>query len=377
MPHQMIGGRVHLGAVVLSLLAAGMMATGCASPGKRPGLLSPLAHFPDARSVPRVTVYGSLGEIVPRYDATPALERFLYGPSDFGKTALQNPQGMVLLGDRLLVCDQGQYDVIAVSLTNGQSLLWTKGRLHPRCPVDVTSGSDGRVYVADTTARAVLVYEATGTFIEKLAPEGDAATAFRPCGVLVHEGLLYVADLGGRCVGRWSTVDRRWLEGIRAAGGSDKLTAPSGLCMTPGGELLVVDAVDCVVQRYSSDGRWLGSIGGPGRLAGQFVRPKQVCCTRGGLILVSDSGRQSVMMFGQDGAFVTEIHERGQGWRGWTLPMGLVVLTAKDLPALEDGDRLGGGVRPDEYVVISDALGAPPLTVLGITGPSSRGASIE
>ena len=97
-----------------------------------------------------------------------------------------------------------------MSLSSGRSWRWGDARQQPRCPVDVTVADDGRVYVADTTLRAVLVYESTGTFVEILVPPDNPERSSRPAGVLVMDGVLYIADAGRRCVERWALNERRW-----------------------------------------------------------------------------------------------------------------------------------------------------------------------
>jgi DNA-binding beta-propeller fold protein YncE len=321
------------------------------------------ACFPDATSLPRIVVYGSMHDWLPRFDVTPALERWLYGPNDFGKTNLRNPQGMTLLGEQLLVCDQGSPDVIAIHLHSGRSLPWTNADYPPRCPVDISADETGRVYVADTTMQSVLVYDSNGRFLQELVPSSDPAQTFRPCAVLVTDHVLHIGNLGGYRVDRYDVNRGTWLSPLRPPRDSLSLIAPTGLSITPDGVLLIADALQSCVFRVDSDGQWLTPIGRPGREPGEFVRPKQVCCTPSGLMLVSDAGRQSVLVFDVRGRYVTEIHERADGWPGLTLPMGLLAVPSDRLVGPEE-NIANGAVRT--AVIVSDSLGGTPLTLMGI-----------
>jgi len=53
------------------------------------------------------------------------------------------------------------------------------------------------------------------------------------------------------------------------------------------------------------------------------------------------------------------------GWRGFTLPMGVLSLPSNDVGSI--AARLGQDAQAaDEYVLVSDELGAPSLTLVGL-----------
>lgn len=321
---------------------------------------APLA-FPESAAAPRVLVYGSFGDLLPRYDATPALELFLYGPNDFGKTALRNPQGMARLGDLLLVCDQGRPDLVAINLANGQSYLWCDADHPPRCPVDVAVDAAGMVYVADTTQRSVIVYHPNRSFAAELKPPD--VPAFRPAAICIVGDIAWIGDIGGHAVHRYDLHRRQWLSPLAPPEGL-RLIAPTGLAVSPHGVLHVVDSVRGLVLRYAPDGQWLPPLGGPGRGPGQFVRPRSIACTPSGAVLVTDAARQSVQVFGRDGRFVTEIHERSP-WTGWSLPSGIIAIAGDD-PLIHGPVTAQNWPAADDYLLVSDSLGAAPLTLLGV-----------
>ncbi len=359
-------------------MAVSVLLAGCA-PSGGPGMseLRERVHIPDAAAVPRVVVLGGLGSILPKWNDTPALERFLYGPDpdQSATSGLRNPQGLAMLDGRLLVCDQGLPDVLVVDLQTGRSRGWSDVEKPPRCPVGIAVGADGRAYVADTTLRSVLVYGPNGRFIEELRPGERGRDATRPCGIAVHGGVVYVGDLISRSVERYDLARRSWRPAIGLppeSGGP--LVSPTGIGVTPDGIVLVVDAVRGVVDRLAPDGGWLSPIGRPGRGPGQLVRPKQVCCTPSGLIFISDAGRQSVLVFRDDGRHLFEIDASRGGWSGFSLPMGLTAIVGRGHAA--SGPAVSGrsatvepsvfGGEYEEYVIVSDTLGGEPLVVMGV-----------
>jgi len=323
--------------------------------------------FPTCEQVPRVIVYGDLFSRLPEFDATPPIERFLYGPNRVGKTPLRNPQGMALLGPLLLVCDQGQPDIVAINVVTGRCDRWCDAEHRPRCPVDIVIDRQ-RVFVADTTERAVLLFDPAGQFLGRLAPPDGAEDGFRPTALAIHESILYIGNTGGACIERYDLNNQRWLEPMTPPAARGYRPAPTGLAVDSNGVLLIADSLGATLWRVTREGRWLSNVGRAGRGPGQFVRPKQVCTAASGLILVSDAGRQSILVFKEDGTFLTEIHEQRDRWDGWTMPAGLVTVTPHDPVVWNFCAERAGDTPAETYVIVSDVLGGRSLSVLGIVG---------
>ncbi len=335
------------------------------------------AWIPDDKALPRVIVYGSLGHLLPAYDETPALEKFLYGPDPgrFSAATLRNPQGMTFSQGRILVCDQGFPDILAIDPATGR-IAGVGDSDHPmRCPVDITADAEGRTYVADTTLRLVLMYGADRRFLAELRPPGASPDSFRPAGVLAYGGILYVGNLAARRVDRFDIARGTWLPPFAPSGTALPLIAPTGLAAGPSGELLVADALQGVVHRVTAEGRWLIPIGKPGRGPGQFVRPKQVRCTASRLIFVSDAGRQSVLVFDATGRFLFEIGGDAVEGGRFSLPMGLVALGTADLPVLTRRLADHPELASQECVIVSDSLGGESLIVIGVVARAGEDAA--
>ncbi|MFQ5490579.1 MAG: NHL repeat-containing protein [Phycisphaerae bacterium] len=339
------------------LLSLGSLA-GCAIVGPEGPAWTGPAYFPDAHSVPRIVVHGDMLSRLPRTETVSALEVFLYGPPEVAQSALRNPQGMALQGDQLLICDQGQLDVLAIDLSTGQSRYFCDPNHPPRCPVDVAVDARGNVYVADTTRRSVLIYSSEGQYRGQVVTTADPDRSFRPAAVTVHDQVLFIGNIGEHRIDRWSLSENRWLSPWAPPAGAKPLYAPSGLCVGPRGVLYVADSVQGVIFRVDPQGQWLSPVGSPGRMAGQLVRPKHVACTASGLVLVTDAGRQSLLVFDADGRFLVEVHEGPADWPGWVLPAGVMVLPGGGQTFADGFDGHG------ERVVVSDALGRVSLSLL-------------
>lgn len=346
--------------------AAGLLA-GCDAGGAHAERWQVRARFADDAGALRVTVYGDLYEQLPHYEAAPALEYFLYGPSDFGQAVLRNPQGLTVAGDRLIVADQGYPGVLGIELKTGRKLFRHDPDHPPQCPVDVAVDDADNIYVADTSFHAVLVYDAEGDYVGQLVPDGERA--FRPVSLLIADGLLYVGDAGGRCVQLFDLGQRLWLAPLNTSLDQQGIIAPTGLAMDEAGTLLVGDGLQGCVFRLAKDGQWLPPIGRRGRLAGQFIRPKQLAVAQG-YVFVADAGRQSLQVFDRQGEYITEIYGASE-WAGWTLPTRVTVLPNEVITSMAGEDD----ALPvhDLWLLVSDTMGPVSLTVLGVDVPSGQG----
>ena len=348
--------------MAFSGIACALMCGACAPSSQTPKWFIPQT-FAAQNGSPKLTVMGDLAEVLPNYRKSSTLEDFLYGPADTLPPLLRNAQGIVRVGDKLLVCDQGRPDIVAVDLQTGRVKSWIdEPARRPRCPVDITADESGNVYVSDTTLKVVLAYTADGRYLNQIAPDDE----FRPGGVLAHKGTLYVGDLAGHSVRRWNLDESRWATPIGQVGQNPKMIAPTGIAVTQDDTLIVADAVAGTVFRFAQDGSSMAPLGRRGRGAGEFVRPKQACVTRGGLICVTDAARQSVLVFDRSGAFLVELHERAKVWGGLTLPMGIFSLGDSGLFDLNRNPNFSKHADANDWLVVSDSLGSPPLVLIGV-----------
>lgn len=347
--------RIEFVGVMTGLLALG----GCAAEGPRAGDARMRLAIPSESAAPRVVVCDSLLRMLPTYRRVSALESFLVGPGHGDPPILRNPQGMALAGDELLVCDQGRAQVIALNLTSGAVRFWADADHPPANPVDVAVASNG-VYVVDGKRELILSYDRSGKYASELPSPGDR---FRPACVACDGDVLYVGNVAAGVVERWSIDDGRWLSPMSPPADSPPLAAPTGIAIGADGAVYICDTLcGCVHVAAPGGGVWR-TIGKSGRGAGELVRPKQVAVTAGGLVAVADAGRQSVQVYDADGGHLFEICERaGSGWRGLTLPVGVVA--GIPLAALASADLNGA----NDWLIVADAMGDPVLTAIAVMG---------
>lgn len=310
------------------------------------------------------------GDLLDRLEPPPRQDRlaeFLYGPEPGGPPALlRYPQGLLVVGDTVLVGDQGFPDVMAVDLRGGTVRRWTARSGRPACPVQLAEGGAGRVIVVDPSQRGVLIYDRDGRLESTLygpgVPDAQSAT-WRPSAALVHAGVLHVADPALPGAHRYELASGEWIAAVGDA--RSPFVAPTGLAMTGDGVLLVADSVAGVVHRIDAAGRRQPAIGAPGRGFGEFVRPMHVAVTPQGWIAVTDAARQTLQIYASDGRCVAELGREDRSFRGFTLPLG--VTDAESLRAMLSEPGAHHPPRADEaLLLVSDALGPSSLTLIGV-----------
>lgn len=156
------------------------------------------------------------------------------------------------------------------------------------------------VYVADTAADDVKVFDGEGRLLDTLGYRGDAMGRLNhPVYLTFAAGRLYVSDALNA---RIQTFDR---EGNAAAVIGRRglyvgnLTRPKGVAVDGEGHVYVVEGFYDHLLVFGPDGRFLMAIGGTGQQPGQFYLPTGVWTDAGNRIYVADmfNGRVSIFQF--------------------------------------------------------------------------------
>lgn len=136
-------------------------------------------------------------------------------------------------------------------------------------PSGIAIADDGSVYIADTWNHRIVVFAADGTPLRiwgQFADLQDSADAqqqpglfYGPRGIAIHDGLVYVTDTGNE---RVQVFDEQGTF-VRAFGGAGsgegQLREPVGIAVAADGTVLVADAHNGRIARFSADGAWEGA----------------------------------------------------------------------------------------------------------------------
>lgn len=301
-------------AVVAALLAFAGASCAYAPPAASRPLPSVVWPAPPAAPALRLAaVFPDPGAPAPRRSRLRAVLDFLAGTDGARKRepVLVRPFGIAALpGGSFLVADPDRPAVLRVEADGRHTALSCKGRPWV-APMAVDASPEGSVWVADGGAGEVVRIGGDGACraIGKGALE-------RPTGLAVLGDRVYVVDpprhavvalsLDGTEAGRWGT----------RGDGDGQLHFPSAIARTAGGTLLVVDALNFRIARFSPEGRWLGAFG-------DVARPKGVAVDAAGRIYVSDAQRDLVLRFTPEGVLEAELGAGGGDPGHFTLPAGV------------------------------------------------------
>ncbi len=321
------GGRVLARSIALIVTLAAAAAACAPSRAPRPPWNQPAEHlrWPLPPEPERIAYVGSLSS----GDDLPAARRSLARLTSW--MAGRKPRNMVKpiavaknSRDLLVVADPAIPTVHFFDLRrNRYDRLSRKVASRILSPVGVAVADDGTVFVSDSVKAKVFVLRGPDE-IERVIGE---TVLQRPTGLALSASgtRLYVVDtLAGQVV----VFDREGREigrfGARGTG-PGSLNFPTYVAVAPDGRVLVSDSLNFRVQVFSPDGRYLGAFGRPGNAAGTFTRPKGIGVDRLGHVYVVDAAFENVQMFDDQGHLLLAFGSSGTGAGQFTLPAGIWV----------------------------------------------------
>jgi len=238
---------------------------------------------------------------------------------------LQRPQtGVVDPSGRVLVTDVSRNAVFVFDEARGRLDVWDEagpGR-HFAAPIGIALGRDGEVLVADAELARVFRLDREG---KPLGSFGDGVLE-RPTGVArdAARGRIFVADTqahdikvfddDGRLVARWG----------RRGEGPGELNFPTHLAFADGA-LIVCDSMNARVQVFDGEGQPTLRFGERGLYVGNLVRPKGVAADDEGNLYVVESMHDMLLVFDRQGRLLIPIGGTGKDAGRFYLPAGVWV----------------------------------------------------
>jgi len=269
------------------------------------------------------------------------------GAGDRKKQLIRPQSGMVDARGRILVTDAGREAIVVFDEAEAALTVWDEaepGRAF-LSPVGIVADGAGGYLVADADIGYVVRLDGNG------APNGDFGRGVlqRPTGLgrdpIARE--IFVADSGAHDIKVFDeqgtllrTIGRRGV----AAG---EFNGPTHMSFTDG-RLYVTDTLNARVQILSPTGEPLGAIGQRGLFVGNLVRPKGVVADRDGHVYVIESYYDHILVFSDSGDLLIPIGGTGKEAGQFFLPAGAWT---------DDGSRLFVADMFNGRVVVLDYLG--------------------
>jgi DNA-binding beta-propeller fold protein YncE len=238
---------------------------------------------------------------------------------------LQRPQtGVVDDAGRVLVTDVSRNAVFVFDEAAGKLDVWDQASKTRRfaAPIGIALGRDRQLLVADAELGRVFRLGPDG------APLGDfgAGLLVRPTGIArdAQRGRIYVADTHAHDIKVFDDDGKLLATWGRRGNGPGELNYPTHLSFSDG-VLIVCDSLNARVQVFDSEGRATLRFGERGLYVGNLVRPKGVAADDEGNLYVVESMHDTLLVFDRQGRLLMSLGGTGQDIGKFFLPAGVWV----------------------------------------------------
>ena len=313
--------------------AAALLLAACAAPTKRGDVALPV--FPPPPDAPRFyferAIYSTAD--VGKEDKNAALKAMLTGQVDGGE-GMTKPYGVAVYHGRVFVSDSASSVVIAFDIPNQTSFrVGESGEGKLSMPLGLDVDGKGNLYVVDSQAKQVQMYDKDGKFIKTVA--GNKRLLSRPSGIAVDEAgeRIYVVDTGAVTNEKHRVVvfdakTGNHLRDIGSRGSKEgEFNLPRDVTIGADGLLYVVDGGNFRVQVFKPDGTFVRVFGSVGRQFGQFSRPKEAAIDPEGNLYVVDSAFGNFQIFTPEGDLLLAVGSRNEtdAPAKYMLPSGIAI----------------------------------------------------
>ena len=287
----------------------------------------------ESREVPRYRYVGQLtgaANFAPAEDGGPTLRQalnWLVGLAEAGAspTVLQRPQGGAADDrGRVYVTDVSRKALFVFDETAGRLDVWDEAAPFTRfvSPVGVAIGANGHVLVSDSALARVFRLDHDG----KPAGEFGAGILQRPTGIARDpvRGLVFVADTHAHDIKVFDDAGRLVETIGRRGDGTGEFNFPTYLAYARH-TLYVTDTLNSRVQAIADSGAVEFKFGAPGLFVGNLVRPKGVAIDDEGNIYVVESMYDTLLVYDAAGRLLLPIGGTGKDIGKFFLPAGVWV----------------------------------------------------
>lgn len=280
----------------------------------------------------RIDYVGSIagdGDLAVRRSWFARLIDLAAGPPSSALTSLFRPfTAAVDPNGRLLVADPGVNAVHILDVARRtHKLLRGPSDYRLRSPIGVDADAGGRIYVADSAAGRIFVFDPNGVFVRFIGQRKNEGYFKRPTGLALDRASnrIFLTDTlrhSVYVVGTDGTIEQAW--GARGDGPGE-FNYPTAVAVADE-RVFVLDAMNFRVQVFAYDGRFISAFGRAANEPGGFFRPKGLTIDRRNkLVLVVDAMFEAVQAFTYDGELVWAFGHSGSRPGEFNLPAGICV----------------------------------------------------
>lgn len=288
--------------------------------------------WPSAPETPRYRYVGQLlgeenfvSEDAHQRNAGMKLLYWLVGLFEGGeeKITLKRPQsGVVDEQGRVYVTDISNQAVFVFDQAAGKLLVWNQAEQNKNfvTPIGIAIGAAGQILVVDADLGQVFRLDRDG---KPLGSFGQNVLK-RPTGLArdARRGRIYVSDTHAHDIKVFDDAGALLEVMAQRGDGENELNFPTHLAFG-GDRLYVADTMNARVQIFDADGQSVGSLGKRGLYLGNLTRPKGVTVDGSDNVYVIESYYDNLLVFNKQGEFLLPIGGTGQQVGQFYLPAGL------------------------------------------------------
>jgi DNA-binding beta-propeller fold protein YncE len=343
--------------------ALAILAAGCSIQGK-PAATTPgsYAFWPDSPNLPRIQYLTSINSSNDLRAAPSRLDRMLYGKEAEQAVRVDKPYGVAMWNGRVYVCDVRGASVLVFDLKQNQMRLMGSGGVGAiRRAVDIAIAPDGTKYVADLGSKRIAVFTPDERFVRTFAfPDCS------PAGVAVYEDRLYVVDMESLHVKVVNRFSGELLATIGQPGGLDgQFVRPLGIAVDSEGYIYVSDIIKCQVQRFDPEGNLVLAFGQSGNRPGYFSKPKHLKVASDGLVYAVDAAFNNVQILDEEGKAMMFFGSHGNHTGAMDLPAGIYI-TEKDIDLF--AQYIHPAFKAERLILVTNQFGPNRVAVYAMGG---------
>jgi outer membrane protein assembly factor BamB len=248
--------------------------------------------------------------------------KFILGGAEYD-TSVSKPYGLAVYDHKIYVVDSDNagYAIFDLKKKEFKFVRGSAGGSLDK-PINIEIDKDGTKYITDTKRQQVIVFDRDDNYVRAYGIQDQ----FKPADVALDEEHLYVADLLASNI---HVLDKKTGETLFTFPPEDRyspahLAHPTNMALHDD-SIYVADSTQAHINKYTTSGEYVSTIGQMGTRLGQFARPKGVTVDKAGNIYVVDAAFDNVQIFSQDGRLLLFFGESGYNRRNINLPTTVVL----------------------------------------------------
>lgn len=289
--------KILLRIAVAGLFVLAFMLSACNRQAAKTSSQESLVIFPpppDSTRIQYLTHFSTSGDLEKKRGG---FKKFLLGEEE--SRDIVKPYGVTVHREKVYICDTGIGGLVVLDLSRGSFEYFVPGgRGQLQLPINCCLDQRGYLYVADANRKQIVVFDGEGRYLHAFGE----SEGFKPTDVAVYGDNIVVANVQDHAVYVYGIDDYRLIEKIPGISSGEEGFIRQSTNIALSHDLLYVsDMGDFNVKKFSSDGAYMGVVGGYGNHPGRFTRPKGVDVDREGNLFVVDAAFENVQIFNGNG----------------------------------------------------------------------------